>query len=125
MRKPAGSRSDARPRSLAGIHIDPEGQTPLYLQVRMGLDQAIRGGVFKPEEALPSERVLAVQLGVSRVTARKALDALTRDGVVVRRHGSGNYIAPLLNSRSLAFPASPRSSRSVAFTRARAGYAAW
>ena len=96
MRKPAGSRSDARPRSLAGIHIDPEGQTPLYLQVRMGLDQAIRGGVFQPEEALPSERVLAEQLGVSRVTARKALDALTRDGVVVRRHGSGNYIAPLL-----------------------------
>jgi GntR family transcriptional regulator len=43
---------------------------------------------------LPSERTLSEQLDVSRVTARKAIDQLVEQGLVVRRRGSGNYIAP-------------------------------
>jgi GntR family transcriptional regulator len=43
---------------------------------------------------LPSERLLSEQLDVSRVTARKAIDQLVGQGLVVRRRGSGNYIAP-------------------------------
>ncbi len=95
----AGARK-AEPREpagpLAAIRVDPDDATPLYLQVRKGLAQAIKDGIFKPEEALPSERDLSEMLGVSRVTARKAIDALSREGVIVRRHGSGNYIAPML-----------------------------
>jgi GntR family transcriptional regulator len=81
---------------LAGVRLDPADQMPLYLQVRRGVLQAIKDGVFKPEDALPSERDLAESLGISRVTARKAIEALSREGVIIRRHGSGNYIAPLL-----------------------------
>ncbi|HVO21665.1 MAG TPA: GntR family transcriptional regulator [Anaeromyxobacter sp.] len=92
----ARERGGAAPGALSAIRVDPADQTPLYLQVRRGLAKAIQEGRFKPEEALPSERDLAGLLGVSRVTARKALDALSREGVVVRRHGSGNYIAPRL-----------------------------
>ena len=38
--------------------------------------------------ALPSERQLSVDLGVSRLTLRAALDELVREGMLVRRHGT-------------------------------------
>lgn len=72
---------------------------PLYLQLAGRLAEEIRTGRFKPDEALPSERALAEDLGLSRVTARKAIDRLVEQGLVVRRHGSGNYIAPRLEQR--------------------------
>jgi GntR family transcriptional regulator len=42
--------------------------------------------------ALPSERQLSVDLGVSRLTVRAALDDLEREGYLVRRRGSGTYV---------------------------------
>ena len=70
--------------------------SPLYLQLAQTLAQSIRDGSFRTNEALPSERVLADSLSLSRVTARKAIDQLVDQGLVVRRQGSGNYIAPQL-----------------------------
>ena len=42
--------------------------------------------------AIPSERQLSADLGVSRLTLRAALDELAREGYVVRRRGSGTYV---------------------------------
>src|SRR5919198_1012667 len=44
-------------------------------------------------EAIPSERRLSSELGVSRLTLRAALDDLVRDGYLVRRHGSGTFVS--------------------------------
>src|SRR3954467_2447529 len=43
--------------------------------------------------AIPSERQLSVDLGVSRLTVRAALDDLVRDGYLVRRRGSGTFVS--------------------------------
>jgi GntR family transcriptional regulator len=43
-------------------------------------------------QAIPSERQLTNDLGVSRLTVRAALDELVRDGYLERRHGSGTYV---------------------------------
>jgi GntR family transcriptional regulator len=42
--------------------------------------------------AIPSERQLSADLGVSRLTVRAALDELTREGYLVRRRGSGTFV---------------------------------
>ena len=42
--------------------------------------------------AIPSERQLSVDLGVSRLTLRAALDDLAREGYLVRKRGSGTYV---------------------------------
>jgi GntR family transcriptional regulator len=42
--------------------------------------------------AIPSERQLSVDLGVSRLTVRAALDELVRAGYLVRRRGSGTFV---------------------------------
>jgi GntR family transcriptional regulator len=44
-------------------------------------------------DALPSERRLAQDLKVSRPTLRAAIDELVREGLLLRRHGSGTYVA--------------------------------
>ncbi|MEV3925199.1 GntR family transcriptional regulator [Actinomadura coerulea] len=44
-------------------------------------------------DALPSERRLAEELGVSRPTLRQAIDGLVAVGLLDRRHGSGTYVA--------------------------------
>jgi GntR family transcriptional regulator len=43
--------------------------------------------------AIPSERQLSADLGVSRLTVRAALDDLVRDGHLVRRRGSGTFVS--------------------------------
>jgi GntR family transcriptional regulator len=44
-------------------------------------------------EAIPSERQLSAELGVSRLTLRAALDELAREGYVIRRRGSGTFVS--------------------------------
>lgn len=72
----------------------PGAGTPLYLQLARFLAEAVRNGHYEPHEALPSERALSESLDLSRVTTRKAIDQLVLQGLIVRRRGSGNYIAP-------------------------------
>jgi GntR family transcriptional regulator len=67
---------------------------PLYLQLKRWIEDAVARGVIKPGDALPSERDLALKVDVSRVTVRKAVQHLVRDGVLVQRHGSGTFVAP-------------------------------
>src|SRR2546423_339185 len=44
-------------------------------------------------DAIPSERQLSADLGVSRLTVRAALDELVREGYLVRRRGSGTFVS--------------------------------
>jgi GntR family transcriptional regulator len=66
---------------------------PRYLQLRRRLDDAIDSGLLQPETPLPSEREIASLTDLSRVTVRKAIQALADDGAVVQRHGSGSFVA--------------------------------
>ncbi len=44
-------------------------------------------------QAIPSERQLSADLGVSRLTVRAALDELAREGYLLRRRGSGTFVS--------------------------------
>ncbi len=67
---------------------------PLYLQLKRWIEDAIHRGDINAGDALPSERDLAQKVDVSRVTVRKAVLQLVKDGVLVQRHGSGTFVAP-------------------------------
>ena len=55
---------------------DVRNVTPLYLQLARNLATAIHCGVWSAGEALPSERSLSDAIGVSRITARKAIELM-------------------------------------------------
>src|SRR5713226_4901213 len=81
--------------SLAEIikPLDPAGNLPLYQQLQRALREAIEKRLLAPDDALPAERQIASDLSVSRITVRKALDGLVEEGLLVRRQGSGNFVA--------------------------------
>jgi len=62
-------------------------------EVLSRVEEAIRTAVFKPGERLPSEPVLASQLGVSRNTLREAVNILVDKGVLYRMRGIGTFVS--------------------------------
>jgi GntR family transcriptional regulator len=67
--------------------------TPLYLQLARSLREHINSGGIGPGSALPSERDLSEMAGLSRVTIRKGIEQLIEEGVLVRKQGSGTFVA--------------------------------
>jgi GntR family transcriptional regulator len=72
--------------------LDPSSSQPLYQQLQRALRDAIEQHVLGPEDALPSERQLAAELGISRITVRKAIEGLIEEGLLVSKQGSGNFV---------------------------------
>lgn len=82
------------------IHATPA--LPLYIQIAELLIRDIAAGRLVDGERLPPERTLALTLGTTVTTLRKALAHMTDLGVLERRHGSGNYIK-VTNTRALIY----------------------
>ncbi len=72
--------------------LDPSDSLPLYQQLQRAVRDAIERKVLQPDDALPSERQLAEDLSVSRITVRRAFEGLTQEGWLVRKQGSGNFV---------------------------------
>ncbi len=64
--------------------------TVKYVAVREHLQRRIRA--MQPGEQLPTEPVLCQEYGVSRITVRRAVDDLIRDGLIVREQGRGTFV---------------------------------
>ena len=58
---------------------------------RERIRQMIADGIYGPGDRLPSEAEFAERFGVHRLTARRALEELAREGVAVARKGSGTF----------------------------------
>ena len=67
---------------------------PAYKKIQATIVKRIEGGQLKPGDAVDSERELAKIHQVSLMTARHALTALEREGLVHRRRGAGTFVAP-------------------------------
>ena len=70
------------------------GPGPLYLQLQRRIADAMASGRLAPGSSLPAERDIATMTGLSRVTVRKAVEALVTSGQLVQRRGSGTFVAP-------------------------------
>jgi GntR family transcriptional regulator len=66
--------------------------TPLYRQVEQALRVAIAERL-EPGAAIPTEAELERQFGVSRITIRRAIHELVQAGLLIRRQGSGTFVA--------------------------------
>ena len=66
---------------------------PRYAAIKQSISDAVREGKLKPGDRVQSESELVDQFGVSRMTANRALRELQAAGILVRRAGSGSFIA--------------------------------
>ncbi|WP_299732231.1 GntR family transcriptional regulator [uncultured Tateyamaria sp.] len=65
---------------------------PRYVQLRRRLEAGIEDGILAPNSSLPPEREIAEITDLSRVTVRKAIQELVREGTVEQRQGSGSFV---------------------------------
>jgi GntR family transcriptional repressor for pyruvate dehydrogenase complex len=62
------------------------------------LEKRILEGSLKPGDRLPSERDLAVEMGVSRPSLREAIQKLVSKGLLTTRHGGGTHVTDRLEA---------------------------
>ncbi len=80
-----------------GPGVDDRLPTPLYHQIFLILRDKILDGSYAHDSVVPSEQELSTMYGVSRITAKRALNELAASDLVVRQRGRGTrvrYLAP-------------------------------
>ena len=87
----ASSGTTSGPELL--VELDRARPEPLHRQLSDGLRDAIRTRRLAPQTRLPSTRVLAADLGVSRRLVVDTYSQLVAEGFLLSRHGSGTRVA--------------------------------
>ncbi len=72
--------------------LNTDSASPLYRQLMQRLRTDIAGGIYPAHSRIPSEQELCAAYQVSRVTVRKALAELTREGLLRRMQGKGTFV---------------------------------
>ena len=75
------------------LHISTHDGVPVYLQIVNQVKYLVAASRLAPGEELPAIRLLAGQLVINPNTVARAYLELEREGVVVKRHGSGTYVS--------------------------------
>jgi GntR family transcriptional regulator len=101
--------------------LDSRGNLPLYQALQRALRTAIETRILRADDALPSERDLAAEFAVSRITVRKALAGLVADRLLVRRQGAGNFVSARIDKNFSLLTSFSEDMRS----RGRAPHSVW
>lgn len=72
-----------------------------FTVIKQFICQKIESGTWEQNKKVPSENELAEQFSVSRMTARRALQELTEQGVLVRSQGAGTFVATFKSQSSI------------------------
>jgi GntR family transcriptional regulator len=75
------------------LSISQTDKRPMYLQIMEQIKQRIAVGDWLPGGAIPSIRQLAVDVGVSVITVKRAYLELEREGLIVTHQGKGSFVA--------------------------------
>ena len=104
---PAAARQASKPKTAARHSAAPRAvdaglPIPLYHQIYVLLREQILSGVYADQAMVPTEQALSDRFGVSRITAKRALDELAAEGLVVRRRGRGTTVVGRMPSEPLS-----------------------
>ncbi len=78
---------------LEGAPLDHNGGVALWRQIARAIEQDVTDGVLAPGTRLPTEAEMSAHFGVNRHTVRRALEELSRAGMVQVEQGRGSFIA--------------------------------
>ncbi len=93
--------------ALISLEIDKSGSVPIHRQIAARLREAIAAGRIPRGIRLPSTRVFAEDLGVSRNTVLQVFEALTEEGVLQSRVGAGTFVMSGRTGDQAATPSGP------------------
>lgn len=74
------------------IIISNSSDKPIYEQITIQIKSMIMSGKLKPDDSLPSMRLLAKELHISVITTKRAYEELERDGFIYSVVGKGSFV---------------------------------
>ncbi len=77
------------------MQLNRNAPIPLHQQIQSMIRHKIVSNQLRSDESIPSERDLAEELRVSRMTVRQALNALREEGLIYQKRGRGTFVSPL------------------------------
>jgi GntR family transcriptional regulator/MocR family aminotransferase len=86
--------------TIINLGIDKASSVPIYQQIIDSLREAVSQGRVAPGSKLPSTRIFAEELGVSRNTVLQVFDTLINEGLLTSRVGDGTYVAAEAQERN-------------------------
>ena len=75
------------------LKLEPASPIPMYLQIVEQVRHGIAAGTLRPDEELPSVRVLAASHLINPNTVARAYLELEREGLLLKRRGAGTYVS--------------------------------
>src|SRR5579862_478824 len=78
---------------LIQFHLDSRSGVPTYLQLVQQVRQAVRLGILKPGDQLPTVKEVVGSLTINPNTVLKAYRELDHEGIVEGRRGVGTFVA--------------------------------
>jgi GntR family transcriptional regulator len=73
--------------------VDRDAPLPLYHQLRQALLAPMQEGHWREGDLIPTEREICDMYKVSRITVRRAIEMLVREGYLVAHQGKGTFVA--------------------------------
>jgi len=74
------------------FNIDPNIKTPMWLQIRNELFDCLYKDILRPGQLIPNEKTLVDLFNVSIGTVRRAIGALEKEGLLMRKQGLGTFV---------------------------------
>jgi GntR family transcriptional regulator len=75
------------------FHLDGRSGVPTYLQIVQQVRQAVRLGILRPGDQLPTVKEAVSSLAINPNTVLKAYRELDREGLVEGRRGVGTFVS--------------------------------
>jgi len=85
------------------IHLNKFLTTPLYIQLKNSIKNAILSGELKDKEKLPTEESICSVFNISRPVVRQAYNELIKEGLINRIQGKGSFVQKKLMISNLMY----------------------
>ncbi len=95
---------------MIDFHLDAHSGAPPYVQIAQQVRQALRLGMLRVGDQLPTVREVVEKLAINPNTVLKAYRELEHEGLVVSRPGQGTFVVRSLAGEGLASHAALRRS---------------
>jgi DNA-binding GntR family transcriptional regulator len=74
------------------INLYKNSSTPLYAQIKDSLKLAIKNGLLKPNDKLPTEEEICSEFNISRPVVRQAYKELLDENYIIRYKSRGTFV---------------------------------